>query len=287
MKQHVLYTFFISFIFLGCNVNNQIQGGFNSIDENLGPTHLSLGALEISGVSDTEVSFSFPYSGDSNNNANVTVHFCSIKVQAGCDPVGTESVDLYKSGGYIKATININSSAVTPGDFLKYKVIASDSDGLTANEESGFVFIPLSNLGAMRLKQFNQFALGGSFNEGLSFVESESVYALIKDNDNNIYIGGASKSSIVEPGGGSYDAFIIKVKANGEFDASFGHKGVVQLGLISSSASEGDDVIQALALDGSGNLFVAGYTSSALGGVNAGGYDGFVLQCDETTCDPQ
>ena len=74
----------------------------------------------------------------------------------------------------------------------------------------------------------------------------------------------------------------------GVFDNSFGdndgiiNDGILQINASNSNSALNNDYIQALVLDGS-NLFVAGSTSSSLGGTNAGGQDGFILQADETT----
>ncbi|MEK6283140.1 MAG: SBBP repeat-containing protein [Acidobacteriota bacterium] len=79
------------------------------------------------------------------------------------------------------------------------------------------------------------------------------------------------------PGGGSSDAFLLKLNPSGN-------------ALINSTyaGGNGQDVGTGIALDGNGNLYGIGYTTStdlqtfnALQSFNAGGYDGYVLKVSE------
>ncbi len=49
---------------------------------------------------------------------------------------------------------------------------------------------------------------------------------------------------------------------------------------IAQIGSEGWDTSQSVAVDGSGNAYISGYTTGSLGGTNAGGYDAFLTKFD-------
>jgi hypothetical protein len=89
------------------------------------------------------------------------------------------------------------------------------------------------------------------------------------DGAGNAYIAGFTEGL---PGGGpyagSYDAFLAK------YDASGAVLWTRQAG------TSGQDVGRGVAVDGTGNAYIAGYTEGSLGGPNVGGSDYFLAKYD-------
>ncbi|MCB9024732.1 MAG: hypothetical protein H6625_00310 [Bdellovibrionaceae bacterium] len=284
---------FLSFSSTGCSLNRSIQkSDLSSVtDEDPSDTpsitenSLTLSPTEFTGISYNQVTFSVPFSGDGNNNATVNIYFCSIKLQAGCKPENSEMATLTKSSSSFYITLDLSTTSVTPGDFLKYKLVSTDPDGLVGGQDTGFIFIPQGGSNPVGITQFNQFLLGHNNSNTLSFTGSDYLFTMLIDENNNIFLAGYTSSSVSEPNGGSIDAFIVKIKENGEIDTTFAINGVLQLGGLISSVDAGTslDEIIAMASDGGGNIFVAGQTGNSLGGTNAGGYDGFIAKLSATS----
>jgi hypothetical protein len=240
-----------------CSLNgNRIWGQLGSNPSPPGPSELTLGELAITKLSTNAIQFTLSYSGDSNNNSQVSVHFCSIKAQAGCEPIGSEVITLTKSSSGYEGTVNFNSTAVTPGDFLKYKVVAADEDGLISSEDDGFAFIPFGGTQGIGVLQLNDFALPRKQHD-LSFGGSDKIYGLIIDSASNIFLAGATSSSVTEPRGGGEDLLIIKLTPDGSLDSQFGRQGIVHLGQISCANCEQSDTIRAFTLDTNGKFFLS------------------------------
>ncbi len=100
-------------------------------------------------------------------------------------------------------------------------------------------------------------------------------YGLAVDGSGNIYVAGASLAtwgSSVRAYTGGYDAFVAKLDANGS--------------LIWNTflGGAGDDFGRALSVDGSGNLYVAGFSAATWGspvhGFSGGAYDAFAAKLD-------
>jgi|GEM_PF-3692505 len=56
--------------------------------------------------------------------------FVVLSSRRGCDPLSGESLILARVGENYEGTIDIASSTLSPGDFLKYKIVTSDPDGV-------------------------------------------------------------------------------------------------------------------------------------------------------------
>ncbi len=95
--------------------------------------------------------------------------------------------------------------------------------------------------------------------------ESSSVSV---DGAGNIYISGGTTGSLGGPLAGQDDAFLGKYDSNGNL------QWIRQLG------TSADDYSSAVAADPLGNVFIAGQTRGALGGVSSGGKDAFVSKFD-------
>ena len=102
--------------------------------------------------------------------------------------------------------------------------------------------------------------------------EDDSAQSVATDNTGNVYITGYTSGSL--PGNssaGSGDAFLAK------YDGSGNQTFMKQFG------SSGFDSAQGVAIDSSGNVYIAGYTGGTLlGGSSAGGGDAFLTKYDSS-----
>ena len=96
------------------------------------------------------------------------------------------------------------------------------------------------------------------------------------DNSGNVYCAGYTEGALGEANGGNYDAFVMKLNANGVI------QWITQLGIKTTGFDGGDnslnDYCDAVAVDNSENVYCAGYTEGALGEANGGNYDSFVMK---------
>jgi hypothetical protein len=227
-----------------------------------------------------DVYISIPFTGDSNNDSVVTIFFCSLKAQAGCDPSSGESIILEKSGSSVIGSLNIGTSIFTPGDFLKFKVSISDEDGFITKGNTGYIFIPHDGSIPRTIRQLGRFTFGS--NEASS-MSTDTITDIVKADDGSIYLAGETYSHLGEPNAGDADAFVIKIKPTGDLDQSFGIKGYWHFGLVTSHYANKSDEVSTIILDGKGSLYVGGSTYSSLGGPNAGSTDGFVIKLNAKT----
>ncbi len=84
----------------------------------------------------------------------------------------------------------------------------------------------------------------------------------------NVYVCGFTSGSLFGPSAGNPDVFVVK------YDASGSQSWGAQLGTVQPEQAN------ALAVDGSGNVYVCGYTGGALGGSAAGNVDAFLAKLD-------
>jgi catechol 2,3-dioxygenase-like lactoylglutathione lyase family enzyme len=89
------------------------------------------------------------------------------------------------------------------------------------------------------------------------------------DGSGGVYIGGATSGSLGALNGGEDDAWLA------HYDSAGNQLGIDQLG------ASGSDWVRAASTDGSGGVYVAGKTSSSLGGPNAGGNDAWLARYDD------
>jgi hypothetical protein len=90
------------------------------------------------------------------------------------------------------------------------------------------------------------------------------------DRQGNVYISGSTDGSLDGPNAGSYDAFVSKYNAAGNF------LWTRQLGTTSEEFSGG------VSADRLGNVYFSGFTKGSLGGPNAGSYDAFVVKITDS-----
>jgi hypothetical protein len=95
-------------------------------------------------------------------------------------------------------------------------------------------------------------------------------YGIAVDGSGNVYVTGETEGGLDgNPSAGGYDIFVVK------YDSAGVKQWVRQLG------TGGWDVGIGIAVDGSGNVYVTGWTQGGLdGNPSAGGYDIFVVKYD-------
>ena len=97
---------------------------------------------------------------------------------------------------------------------------------------------------------------------------TDSARALATDGAGGVMVAGFTEGNLGGRHAGYYDAFIARYDADG-----------AQL-WIRQFGTNLEDVVSALAPDGTGGVMVAGYTEGILGGANAGRFDAFVARYD-------
>ncbi len=93
-------------------------------------------------------------------------------------------------------------------------------------------------------------------------------HAVAVDSSGNAWISGYTDGSLGGPNAGLWDAFLAK------YDASGNPLWSRQIG------TSGYDESYGVAVDGSGNAWICGYTEGSLGGLNVGGQDAFLAKYD-------
>lgn len=104
--------------------------------------------------------------------------------------------------------------------------------------------------------------------EQLGSTEDDYSGSVALDESGNVFITGSTDGSLGGANAGGRDAFLAK------YDATGGLLWAEQLG-----TDRGDGWLS-VALDGSGNAFVSGFTSGDLAGVSAGNYDAILAKYD-------
>jgi hypothetical protein len=99
--------------------------------------------------------------------------------------------------------------------------------------------------------------------------EDDQINAITSDKKGNIYITGFTKGTIDTKNAGNEDVFIGKLDSSGSFlwKKQFG--------------SDRSDIGNAICLDDSGNVYIAGATMGLFGDSICGSYDAFVLKLDK------
>ncbi len=239
---------------------------------------LTLAALTVNTLTNTTLDISLNYSGDTNDNASVVLYFCSIKVLAGCNPLSGHSVVLAKSGSQYRALIDLSLTTITGADLLKYQIVSSDIDGLTGGDDSGFLIVPHEGVPKM-INQLGYITMNRKKDASLN----ETVLAFKVDSLGRTYLSGYTDGNFGEPNAGSHDAFVIRLTSSGALDTSFSSDGIVQLGSITvGAAASGNQTVNSMALDTSGNIYLSGITTGNFGEVSAGGLDAFVVRLTST-----
>ena len=228
---------------------------------------MTLSNFQTSNVSSDTFDVSFDLSGDNNQNGEVSIYYCSVKNTPACNPEtdGVQSPLTRNETNFLK-TINLGQASISPGDIVKYKTEANDSDGLSGGSEAGYITVPHGST-PRAISQL------GFISKGTDSSLDETVTASVLDSSGNIFVTGNTLGSLGEANAGGDDAYIAKFNSTGIL------QWISQLGNITIGANaSGDDFTYSIALDSSGNIFITGYTSGSLGETNGGGYDAYVAK---------
>ncbi len=175
--------------------------------------------------------------------------------------VGASTYELYRdtsAGGsfstkvYDGANIGQTDTGLSSTSTYYYKVLAKNSAGSSALSAvvSGTTFGPSASLDL-------SFGSGGKVVTPIGSAGDE-VYSMVIQSDGKIVVAGLSAS-------GDYDFALARYDTDGSLDTNFGSSGKV---ITDISASGYPDAGYAMALDGSGNLVVAGYVNTASNGLD-------------------
>ena len=98
----------------------------------------------------------------------------------------------------------------------------------------------------------------------------DGSYSVAVDGSGNTYISGYTDGVLGSSSAGGRDAFLTK------FDSSGSEVWTSQIG------TQNLDYSYSVAVDGSGNAYISGYTSGVIGSSSAGGYDAFLTKFDSS-----
>ena len=223
-------------------------------------------------ASSGELDLNFGDGDGSNNDGILQINANNASDASGYDIVYAITLDsvgnLYIAGESESSLSGINAGG---RDWFVSK-ISSSSGELDSNFGDGD---GSDNDGILQLNE----------SEGLDATNYEHINAMALDNAGNLFVAG-----YIETYSGLYNAYVMKMDASsGVLDSEFGdgdgsdNDGVVLINGFNSLNASGDQEISSIALDGLGNLFVAGYTSGPLSGADTGSSDGFVIKMDATS----
>jgi hypothetical protein len=109
-----------------------------------------------------------------------------------------------------------------------------------------------------------------SWTKQIGTTSDDFADAVIADSAGDAYIAGYTYGTLGATHIGGADALVIKINSAGTT------KWTTQFG------TSNEDYVTDIALDGTGNTYVCGYTFGSLGGASAGGYDAFVAKLDSS-----
>ncbi len=120
--------------------------------------------------------------------------------------------------------------------------------------------------------------LGGVTNAGGSNAGNDRCYGVAVDTTGNVYCAGYTSGGMSEASGGSNDVFVMKLDSSGNI---LWH---TQLGAVTNAggSNAGTDYCDGVAVDSSGNVYCAGYTSGAMSEASGGSDDAFVMKLDSS-----
>lgn len=278
MSSRLLICVLMSLFLSGCFVSPGGSTGFKSVKDPIsGQKSLELSNFQASAGSHSQLEVSFEFSGDSNQDSETKIFFCSIRLKAGCDPLVGHSVSLARVSGKLSANISFSDYGITESDIIKYVIQRSDPDGVTGGEESGSILVPRDTGTIRKISQlgFNSFGLNAGGDEFISAAKFDS--------SGGVFLAGRTNSSLGEPNAGEEDVFVLKLTSSGSLDPNFNKGRVLQLGKLSiGDGANKADYVNDLKIDSSGNIVITGVTAGSLGETNAGYSDMFIARITPT-----
>ena len=106
------------------------------------------------------------------------------------------------------------------------------------------------------------------WSEQLGTSAADYTFAAAVDASESVYVAGHTAGALDGTNAGNHDGYVRK------YDSGGAHQWTAQFG------TSDIDQAYAIAVDASANVYVAGHTSGALDGTNAGGYDGYLGKYD-------
>jgi chitodextrinase len=188
-------------------------------------------------------------------NADSTTEI-TVSWSASTDNAGVAGYKVYRDGSLFvtiqsPSTLSYPNTGLRPMTNYSYNVSAYDAAGNESPQSSAVnaaTFTP----------QTTQLSSSGN----------DSVQGMAVDGSGNVYMAGYTEGNLDGTNAGGKDIFLVKYSASGV------KQWTVQIG------SPADEEAKAVAVDGSGNVYIAGYTNGSLDGANAGGKDIFLAEYD-------
>ncbi len=172
---------------------------------------------------------------------------------ASTDNVGVTGYKIYRDGSYLSssAVTSYTDAGLTPSTKYSYSVSAYDAAGNeSVKSNTAEATTPI------RTVQFGTTA-------------NDVSYGVAVDMSGNIYLAGYTQGNLGATNQGSADIFLAK------YDSSKTLQWVRQLG------TPANEIATAVTTDGSGNVYIAGYTGGNLDGeLNSGLSDAFLVKYD-------
>ena len=180
-------------------------------------------------------------------------------------------------GGLDGFVAKFNSSLVLQGTVNQFGTAGSDVVRGLAVDGSGNVYVAgytddaftgNTNLGLSDgfVAKFDS-SLTQTAMKQLGTTGADFAFSIAVDGSGNVYVAGYTSGAFLgSTNQGEFDAVVLM------FDSSFELKALNQFG------TTGQDRAYSIAVDGSGNVYVAGLTDGELFGLNSGGDDAFVLK---------
>jgi hypothetical protein len=253
----------------GAFTGNTLQGDFDGFVAKFNSSLVLQGTVKQFGTTGGEVANSIAVDG----SGNVYVAGYTDGAFAGYTNLGNYDsfVAKFNSSLVLQGTVNQFGttgldgalSIVVDGSGNVY--VAGQADGaFTGNTNQGFAdgFVAKFNSSLVLQGTVKQFGTTG--NDGAS--------SIAVDGSGNVYVAGVTDGAFTDfTNQGTFDGFVAK------FNSSLTQTAMKQLG------TTGYDMAYSIAVDGSGNLYVAGWTDGAfLGNTNLGGIDAVVLMVDSS-----
>jgi len=172
---------------------------------------------------------------------------------AATDNVGVAGYRIYRDGIYLKSVAELSASDthLNSGTRYCYRITALDSSG---NESSKSADSCATTMPAWSgVKQ-------------MGTATNDNAFGMAVDTTGNVYVTGVSYGALDgNPGSGEFDIILMKYNDSGL------SQWTRQIGTSS------DDYGNSIAVDGNGNIYVAGYTLGSLDGNESAGRDDIAL----------
>ena len=228
------------------------------------------GTVKQHGTTGSETTTSLAVDGSGN-----------VYVAGTTDGAFTDNTNLGNNDGFVA---KFNSSLVLQGSVKQFGTTGGEDVTSLAVDGSGNVyvagttrgvFIGNTNLGRLDgyVAKFNSsLVLQGTVNQ-FGTTGEEFTTSIAVDGSGNVFVAGDTN--------GAFDGYTLQGISDG-FIAKFNSSLVLQ-STVKQYGTTGSETMTSIAVDGSGNVFVAGSTNGAfLGSTNQGGTDAVVLMVDSS-----